>query len=677
MQWFYWLLALIISAGVAYWIYRADRKREIPQPWLTALLRGIVIFLSLLLILAPVITITKNETQKPVVLFLQDNSGSIAPALGKDSTTYKKKAEDLLEKLSDKYRVVRWGFGNTIQNDSIFSFKQQATNISNAMARAQEFYGMQNLGAVILATDGRFNEGTNPLYQQLSLNSPVYTVGIGDSTLQKDLRIARVFSNKTVSLNNQFEIRADIVAALCKGYSNSATLSENGSSIATSSISVNTDRYDRSISFTVKAQSPGLHHYVLNLPVAAGEQNTANNKRDIFVEVVDEKKDILLLAAAPHPDVNAIREALEGTESYKLTVAMAENAPSIQDFDVLILHQLPAINDNVFQELRVAQKPTWYILGGKTNPGLLNQLNKPATLSINPMALRDITATYNSSFNLFTLPATIGSVTDKMPPLGVPMGNITPSANTSILFNQRINNGEQAPLWILQQGAVPTAMTSGEGLWRWRVYEYRYFNNHNVVDECIRQTISFLSVSNNKPFRVELPKYVWSDQEAISLNAYLLNANNEQVNAPEVKLSVTDSNGKEQQLSFERSGNAYRINMGIWAGGSYKYTAQTSYNGKTYSAAGSFVVESMPLEMMETGADYNLLYSLSQKYNGAFFPAANLASLYDTISKNEHIKPVIQTNTDTVPLVDWKWYFFLILLFATAEWLLRKYWLAQ
>jgi hypothetical protein len=41
------------------------------------------------------------------------------------------------------------------------------------------------------------------------------------------------------------------------------------------------------------------------------------------------------------------------------------------------------------------------------------------------------------------------------------------------------------------------------------------------------------------------------------------------------------------------------------------------------------------------------------------------------------IKPVIQTNVQSVPLVDWKWYFLLILIFAVAEWLLRKYWLAQ
>lgn len=677
MQWLYWIITLIVAAGAGYWVFLADKKREVSYPWLTALLRGIVIFLTLLLVLAPVITITKNETQKPVVLFLQDNSGSIGHALGADSAAYRKNAEDLLSKLSADYKVVRWGFGNSIQNDSIFRFRQTATDISAAMARAQEFYGTQNMGALILASDGRFNEGTNPIYQQLSLNSTVYTLGIGDSAVQKDLRIARVFANKTVSLNSQFEIRADIVASLCKGYSNNAVLSEQGNSKSTNPISINTDRYDRSISFTLKAETAGLHHYVVSIPMADGEQNAANNRKDIFVEVVEEKKNILLVAAAPHPDINAIKEALSGMERYKLTIAMQDDMPSVKGYDAIILHQVPATNDHILQELKTVKKPVWYILGARTNPGMLNQLHPPVTLTVNPLNLRDILPVFNPAFSVFTLPQNVQAVMDKMPPLSVPAGNIQVHANVSVLFTQRNNQPEQMPLWVFQQGATPTSILMGEGIWRWRIYEYRHFNNHTVIDECIRQTISFLTANNEKPFRVELPKYVWNDQEAISLNAYLLNPNNEQVNTADIQFSITDSTGQKQDFSFERSGNAYRLNIGIWAGGTYKYNAQTNYNGKNYTISGTFVVESMPLEFMETGADYALLYGLAKKYNGSFLPATSIGSLYDSITKNKQIKPVIQTTVDTVPLVDWKWYFFLILAFAIAEWLLRKYWLAQ
>jgi hypothetical protein len=674
MQWFWWFIAIILSLAAGYWIFLADKKREVPYPWLTALLRSLVIFLCLLLVLSPVITVTKHETKKPVIVFLQDNSASIAHSLGKDTTAYRQNASQLLDKLSKQYDVVKWGFGNKIQKDSIFQYRQQSTDIAAALAAVQEFYGIQNLGAVVLASDGRFNEGVNPLFKQLSLQSPVYSVGLGDSAATRDLRIAQSFANKTTSLNSSFEIRADIVAAMCKGYNNSVQLSENGNVLSTVSLSVSNDRYDRSVSFTVRADKAGLHHYAISVPPAEGEQNIANNRRDVFVEVRDEKKNILIVAAAPHPDIKAIREALSGLETYKVTVKQINEVSSTEGYDILILHQTPVIEDNLARELRSTRKPVWYILGAQTNPALLSQFKKPVAVNINPAIPQDVFAAFNSSFNSFTLPQSIQTVMDKMPPLSIPSGTIQ-AVDANILFGRR--GEEQSPLWVLQQGTVPTALLAGEGLWRWRIYEYKNFNRHEVVDECIRQTISFLSVDNEKPFSLQLPKYVWSDQEAITLNAYLLNANNEQVNTPEVKLIIADSAGRKQQFSFERSGSAYRLNIGIWAGGNYTCMAQTNYNGKSYSASASFVVQSMPLELMETGADYPLLYSLAKKYNGGFVPAAAVGSLYDSLTKNQQIKPMIQSDIQTVPLVDWKWYFFLILLFATAEWLLRKYWLAM
>ena len=677
MQWFLWILALMLAAGAGYWVYRADIKRAVPYPWLTATLRGAVVLLTLLLLLAPVITINRNDTQKPVIIFLQDESSSISYNLGKDTTGYSKAAGDLIDKLSKDYRVVSWGFGSHIQTDSLFRYQDQSTDISAALSRVQEFYGGQNLGAIVMASDGRFNQGSNPLYQQMSVRSPLYTVGIGDTALQKDIRVAQVFSNRVVSLNSQFEIRADIIATRSAGYSNNVSLTEGGSSISTSAINISTDRFDRSVSFTLKADKPGLHHYTISVPGADGEQNVANNRRDIFVEVVDEKKNILLAAAAPHPDVNVIREALAGMESYGVSVRMADQLPSsYSEYDVVILHQLPSVHNDI-GALRDLDKPIWYIIGAQNQFPMLNQMPVPAQASMSSGSSRNIFAAYNSSFNVFTLPQTLNSVLDKMPPLGVPMGAIHTAPDVDVLLQSR-SGGENVPLWLLKQGKTPSAMLAGEGLWRWRLYEYKNFGNHNVVDELIRQTVSFLSVNNNdKPFQVQLPKYVWSDKEAISLNAYLLNPNNEQVNTADVQLIITDSAGRKQNYSFERSGSAYKLNIGIRAGGTYNYTATTNYNGMPLSASGSFVVETMPLELMQTGADYPLLYGMARKYNGSFVPSANISSLYDSIKNNVNIKPVIQTNVETVPLVDWKWYFFLILVFAVAEWLLRKYWLAQ
>ncbi|MDR3681995.1 MAG: VWA domain-containing protein [Flavipsychrobacter sp.] len=677
MHFIFWLLAFVLSGGAGYWVYNTDKKRAVPYPWLTALLRSLVIFLTLLLVLAPVFTITRNETQKPVIVFLQDNSRSIIPALGADSGTYGKNARQLIQQLGEKYKVVQWGFGSAVQTDSLFQYHQTATDISAALTRVQDFFGRQNLGAVILATDGRFNQGMNPLYQPLALHSPLYTVAIGDSAAQKDLRVAQVYANKEVTLNSQFEIRCDIVATQCNGYSNGIQLLDGNTNVASASISITTDRYDRSVSFTVKATKPGVHHYIISAPYAAGEKNITNNRRDIFIDVVEEKKNILIASAAPHPDVNAIKEALSGLETYKVTVRTIDNFPtSLSDYQVVILHQLPMAGTKVAEEIRAAGKPVWYILGPHSDGPAITQLQRQLNVNMNMNAQHDVLANYNTTFNLFTLPQNTQAVLDKMPPLSAPLGVVQAGPSAGILFTDK--QSTNSPIWLLQQGVPAAALLTGNGIWRWRLYEYKNFGNHSVVDECIRQTVAFLAANtNDKPFSVSLPKYVWRDEEPVMLNATLLNANNEQVNTPEAQITITDSAGNKHNFALERNGTAYHLNAGVWAGGTYTYAAHTVYNGKPYTANGSFVVESVPLELMETGADYPLLYGLAKKYDGSLVPAAQVASLYDSITHNQNIKPMIQTNTQTVPLVDWKWYFFLLLAIAVAEWLLRKYWLAQ
>lgn len=677
MLWLWILLAILIAAGAGYIVYRADVKRAVPKPWLTAGLRSLVIFLVLLLLLAPAFTITKNETQKPIVLFLQDGSRSVADALGTDSTQYKQNAEALLGKLQDKYKVVTYDLQGSVEADSLFQYKDNATDIATALSNVQEYYGTQNLGAVILATDGKYNQGVNPLYAQQNLKGALYTVGIGDTNLQKDVRISKVYANKTVSANNSFEIRADILADRSRGYNNSIRLLENGQAIATATVNVNADRYDRAVTFIVKADKPGLHHYTIAAPVAEGEENTANNNRDVFVEVVDAQKHILIAGAAPHPDIKAIREALSGLENYKITVRVNNDFPSIlEEYDILILHNLPGVGYRSNPSIVRANKPAWYILGSRSDVNALSNVQKPVVANANPAALRGTFGAFNPSFSAFTVPQNIRQVTDRLPPLNIPQGKIQAAPGAQVLFADK--SSSDVPLWALMQGRQPTAMITGDGLWRWRMYEYKNFGNSNVIDECIRQTIAFLSTDkNDAPFDVSLPKYIWSDQEGITLNAYLRNANNEPVNEPEVQLEIRDSAGRETKYSFERSGNAYRINIGIRAGGTYTYNAHTEYNGKKYAEKGTFVVESIPLELMETGADYSLLYSLAKENNGAFFPASQIGNVYDSIVNNATIKPVIETNLETVPLIDRKWFFFLILLFAVTEWLLRKYWLAQ
>lgn len=668
MQIALWTLAVFSILALGFFTWRTDKRRAVPYPWLTAGLRTLLLCLVWALILAPGITLKRTETRQPVIVFLQDESASIPLALKGDTNTYTAAAQNLIKRLGDKYRVVTWGFGSAIRSDSLFRYEDGTTDISAPLARVRDFYGAQNLGAVILASDGRFNQGLHPLYQNLAWQAPVYAVSIGDTSVPKDLRITAVYAPRRVSKDAQVEIRADLVGSRLSGFNGEVRLREGSAELARVAVSIGSDRFDRALSFSVKPGAAGLHHYTIEAGIAPGEANTSNNRKDVFIEVTETRKRILLAAAAPHPDLAAIKEALGGTDAYSLTTRIGSGLPPASDYDVLVLHGLPGAAPIDIP----AGKAVWYILAQTTGRFASSAA---AGMQLQPGAFHDAYPALNTSFSAFTLPPGLNALIDRLPPLSAANGSLTPGAGTQSLFNEKTGN---APLWLVQSGTAPQAILMGEGLWRWRLYEYRFMQSHNLVDECIRQTIALLAANpSDAPLRVELPKYEWSDGENISLNAYVLNAAGQQVNAPDIALNITDSSGKRQAFTFERSGSGYRLNIGQLAPGSYRYAAAAKHEGRELRANGAFIVVSVPLESLETGADFPLLNSLAKEYGGSAITHPQMAALYDSITNNPNIRPVLEERERHAPVIDWKWYFFLILLVAAAEWLLRKYWLAQ
>ena len=681
MQWILWTAAIALSVGAGYWVYRADRKKDLPFTWLGAVLRALIVFLLFILLIAPELSFKRNETKKPIVLFLQDNSSSIKNALGTDTAAYIKHINELKQQLAKDYTIVSWGFGATAEANDTLHFNKPSTNIAGALSEAQEYFSNRNLGAIILASDGRYNEGANPLYQQLSLPCSLYSIAIGDSSAEKDLKIGQTYYNKTVSLKSEFEIRADLLARLCKGTDGDIELKEGNKIVGKLPLHIGNDAFDRTVSFWLHAEEKGLHHYTLQLPIAAGEKNSSNNQREIYVEVSEEKKKVLIVFAAPHPDVNAVKEALSESGNYTVTLCAKDNIPAnLQEYSVLILHGLPSLGSNL-KKIEEAHKPVWYMVSKTTDGNQLNQVANPgghldANLLLN---WHDVSVELNNNFTLFSIPRQLRAVIDKMPPMYCPGSLINIRPDIFVLLNYRgYANTNDMPVWMMERGSLPKAMLLAEGLWRWRLYEYKNFNSHEVIDELIRQTVAYLAANaNDKPFRVIMQKNVWSDQERVTMDAILVNANNEAVNDAEASLTISDSAGHKQNFVFERSGTGYKLNIGILGAGTYSYTATAKKTDKSYTVQCSFAIANVPLEMMETGADYALLSGLAKKYKGALIPAAHLQALSDSLKHNNDIKPIIETINESISVIDKKWIFFLILLIALGDWLLRKYYMAQ
>jgi len=97
-------------------------------------------------------------------------------------------------------------------------------------------YVNQNIGAVILATDGLYNEGSDPQYESKNFKSIIYTVALGDTTPKRDLLIGNVNYNKTAFLGNDFEVEVLAEAYQSKGEPKRLPLSEDGKKAAAKNI---------------------------------------------------------------------------------------------------------------------------------------------------------------------------------------------------------------------------------------------------------------------------------------------------------------------------------------------------------------------------------------------------------------------------------------------------------
>lgn len=681
----YWfvILCAALAALLTYFLY-AKQKNRFPRKifYILALLRFLSAFVISFLLLSPILKYLKNKNEKPVIVFMQDNSASVKYAFRKtDSIAYKKNVNDLLESLKEDYIVKEYNFGNQITDTLKFNYQDPATDISAALETVLTNFENENLGAVILPSDGIYNKGISPLSENYPFKGAVYTVGLGDTTIQKDALVARVFANKIIYLGDKFAIRSDIAAYACEGSQVTINIFSHNQNrnIASQGVTVNSGRFSKSIETIIDANSPGVHHYTISVSKVEGEQNVLNNSQDVYVEVLDSKESVLIVANSPHPDINAFKEALSKNKNYKIDITMADKATAkINDYNLIILHNLPSVNFNVNGIIEQAQKlgiSLWYVVGSQTSLPLFNKAQAALQIIPKAMATNDVQAIVNKDFSFFTLNQNYANALNSLSPLSSPFGEYKAGPDVQVLMTQKIGSvATQYPLWVMQPVSnAKLGVLAGEGVWRWRFYDFFQHKNHEAVDDYILKTAQYLSVKHDKKqFRSQLPKSVFTESENITIDAELYNENFELINTPDVSVALVDENNKRTSFNMNKTGNAYSLNLGNLSAGKYSYSCNTAFNGKSFSSGGSFTVVYQNIEEVNTTADFGMLNQLAKNYNGEFVFPGNIASLKEKIKNNNHIKNIIRTESHTEPLINWKWLFALLIILLGTEWYLRK-----
>ena len=676
-----WLSIFCILLGAIYAVvlYRKETKFSETASWLVKLMasfRFLLVAILAFLLLSPFIKTLFNKVEKPVIIIAQDNSSSIL--LNKDSVFYKtnylENLKALTASLEERYEVKTYTFGKNVSEGNQIDYSKKITDLSNVFEEINNKFYNRNVGALILASDGIFNQGANPVFNA-GIEFPIYTIALGDTAIQKDIVLKEVVCNKITFLGNKFPIEIDAEALQCVGQKTKITVTHKGKQLFTKLYNIDKEHFTINESEFFEADAVGVQHYKISLSTVDGEISVVNNVKDIYIEVLDGRENILIIANAPHPDIKALKLSIENNENYKVTnLLMADFDGNTEAYSLVIVQQIPNTITPALKKVLDGEISVLYILGNQTVINNYNSLNVGLNISKSGNRFNEILPAVAANFPLFTLSESTIKKINQLPPVVGPFGDYRLTSNGYVLLNQKIGSVEtDNPLMVFfQDNGKKTAVLYAEGIWKWRMQDFLKNYNHNAFNELINKTVQFLSVKEDKSkFRVFTENIIYENEE-IQLNAELYNDSYELVNDAEITIDLVEESGDKYGFVFNRTTNAYILNAGILPAGFYNYTAKVKFGTKDYVKTGKFQIKPLLLEANNTVANHQLLQNIAQKFGGKLFYPKQLNKVAESINSNNDIAAIIYEENDMKELINLKWIFFVLLTLLSLEWFLRK-----
>ncbi len=679
-----WLVVVCVVIALVYslTLYTGRKAKRFKRGYRIAMFsfRFVVVFLLAFFLLEPLIRLNLKVTNKPVLVVATDNSLSMVS--GTDSAyirnTFPTILNEWIASTGDEPEIVRYNFSDSLASGASSDFSGKLTDMGNVFQEIRTRFINKNLIGIVIVSDGINNAGINPLSTAEQIQVPVFCVPLGDSSTRTDVAVASLTGNREVVFNNYFPIEFGINALQADGKQITINVTHNNKEILNQQLDIQGNQFSRLFNLKGFATEKGLNRIVVSVSALSGEQNVVNNQRVLYFNVADDVKKVLMVAAAPHPDVNAIRKTLESNLNYEVKVVTGEsNVGDISDFDLLILHQIPSRgvrNSSIIEKAMNTRIPVWIITGTNTDFAALNALNAGVSVRVRGATVNDVTAVANEGFGLFTVPQQEAAFVRSMPPLSAPFGDYSVAEGVDVLLYQKIGSvvSSQPLLCISQVKNQRWAFLLGENIWRWRIYDYHRSKSFNLFDSFVSRIAQYLSQNSDRSrFRV-IYEPTHSEMEPVRFSAELYNSNFELINSEPVDMIMKDNAGRDYRYSFVPDGSGYSLNCGKLSPGEYSFTAQVKSKQYSYSQRGKITVDRYNPELASLKADFNLLQQLALQSGGLMVSPDSLSKINRFLEQENRIQSTYYRQNKYIDLLDWKWLLIVILALISAEWIIRK-----
>jgi len=683
---------LILSVFISYFYYK-NSKLEPFQKKLFSILRFLSVFFILLMLLSPVISFLNNTSEKPVNVYLIDNSASLTIDSRNEvlKDVLKNKVNKIASDNSENiYYLYSENLYKEISRDEISEinysgFNNFQTNLNSTFTSLREKLQSKNLSSVTIISDGMINEGGNPSAIAKSMNVPVNYILIGDTIQKNDLVISNVSYNKSVFVESVTPVRVEI-----NSYNYDSEIKVNlydEDKIAeTKTLKVTSDKINYELIFSLKSDNKGIKKYKVEVTGPENEITLKNNSEEFFINFTDNKFKILLIAGGPSPDIAFIEEGIKSINNFETTILTQKSAnefyegaiPNLSDFDSYILVGFPT---------------------SVTNISLLNQLKD--NLEKNNSSLLFF-ASRNTDYKKLSLledylPFKSGNISESesetsVKSVGSPdqeifknslliskVNNFPNIFKTATVFSANagaetflLSGSKSEPVLIIEN----TDKNKSAAFLAYGIYKWRLNNKSSNAVEVLNYIISGALVAitdreTKNKFKIETSKPVYSEFEDVIFNS---NLNNYEVKGGE-NISVRVK-GMTYDSSFnltKRNNIFFRGGIKIRLKGDYTYTAELKSGGNTVQTIeGRFIIGENNFEYKNTRADNTILSSISFGTNGNNFSSADAKNINENLELVNEKSKVEYKSLENFELNINPYYLLILILLLCMEWFLRK-----
>jgi hypothetical protein len=710
IHWFLLLCLIAASAAFSFWAYRVTIP-PVGRAKKTVLvaLRAVTLALVIVLIAEPLLHLTRLVVHKPVVALVADNSLSmtLTDASGSREARLRSIFGDRnWERISSDAVIERYqiepGLART-SADSL-SLRGASTDLAQALTRLLDEQEGDHPAAVVLLSDGNYNTGANPLADAERSKVPIFTIGIGDSSDQKDASVQKLAGNSIAYVETSVPLDAVVKVSGFPGASLGVELLEEGRAIDTQTLrtAASSEPSEYSIRFSYVPKTEGMKRLTVRVQHLAGEATEKNNSRSIVMKVLKNKLRTVVVAGTPGADAAAVMQMLEADKNGEPSIfyqtpdgrlrTEKTGAPSFpsasQTADCIVLVGFPTAQttaqnlQTVTTAVRSRNIPLLFISGRLIDLQKLKELEGllPFTVAGARVDEQQVVASIPpaQASNPLVAANQSSAVWEKLPPIYASLGVFKAKPEAAVLATMKMQGVPlTVPLIVSRSvGAQKSIAILGYGISRWKLLAGASSETEQFFSSWFSTAARWLAVrEEDKRLRVEPEKELFSQGEPVQFMGQAYTETLEPLENAEIRIEALEQGAKQKFETIMQPSGAgrYEAVLGGLPEGDYAFTASAQFNAQPIGVVhGRFAVGAQALEFTDTKLNATLMRQIAAISGGMYANAADYQSVIEgvksrALSQRQEHAAVREIDMWNAPLL-----FFVIIICAGTEWFLRK-----